>query len=456
MHHMLYYTPPKRRVVMRLKNVIGILLSLFALVIVGCSDDGPKTTPFTTAPTASVVTPSASGTTATSVITATLPAGTADGTVVTFTIASGSGTLSSATATTVGGVASVTLTGTAPGDVVVVVSSGNLASPVTVTFAPGTLVVTANATIAINTASVISAQLPTAAAGVTVSFTLTGAGTLSAATAVTDATGLATVTLTAPATPGSATVTAKAGLLIGNVVAVTYITDPNAPGGISIVANPTTIFVGGSSTITATVTPAGVGGVIADGTVVTFATSVGTITASATTTGGVATATLTSAVTGTASVTASVSGIASAPAPVVINALPVQAVVKLAINGTLPAGTTIDGAQFILNYVTTKGLSIVDAGIVASGVATSNLIISNLTVPGVVNTAMANLPAGATIPPIATQTGEFATLTFTITGATVPFPALADFTLDAVNSSVATTPVLATPLTISVLSVTLL
>jgi adhesin/invasin len=279
---------------------------------------------------------------------------------------------------------------------------------------------------------------------------------LSAATAVTDATGLASVTLTAPATPGSATVTATAGLLIGNVVAITYIADPNAPGAISIVANPTTLFAGqGSSTITATVTPAGVGGVIADGTVVTFATTVGTITASATTTGGVATATLTSAVAGTASVTATVAGITTAtPASVVINALPVQAVVKLAINGTLPAGTTIDGAQFILNYVTTKGLSIVDtpAAIAATNGALANLIINNVTVNGVVQSAFANINTS----PIATQTGEFATLTFTITGATPPFPELADFTIDAANSSVATTPVLAVPLTISVLSVTLL
>jgi hypothetical protein len=319
------------------------------------------------------------------------------------------------------------------------------------------LVVAANpSTVAVNTTSVISAQLPTATADVTVTFALTGTGALSAATAVTDAAGLATVTLTAPAAPGSATVTATAGLLIGNVVAITYIADPNAPGAVSLAASLTSLFVGqGPVTLTATVSPAGVGGVIADGTVVSFATTAGTLSAAtATTVGGVASVTLDSAAAVTASVTASAAGITSAPVSVVFNAAPTQAIVRLATNGTLPAGGTIDGAQLILNYVTTKGLSIVDAGIVASGVATSNLIINNLTVNGVVNTVMANLPAGGTIPPIATQTGEFLTMTFSIAPGTLPpFPVLADFTI--ASASVSTTPVVVPALTVTVLSVTL-
>jgi intimin len=214
---------------MKVKSFIALLLTLLTFVIAGCGDDGPKTTPFATAPTASAPVAAADGTTATSTITAILPVGTPDGTVVNFAITSGSGTLSSATATTVGGVATVTLTSTAPGDVIVSVTSGTSSSPVTVTTPAGALVVTANpASIPTGTTSVISAQLPTATLGVTVSFTLTGSGTLSAATAVTDATGLATVTLAAPAAvpAGATTVTATAGLLIGNVVPITYIDQP--------------------------------------------------------------------------------------------------------------------------------------------------------------------------------------------------------------------------------------
>ena len=440
---------------MKMKSFFAMLLTLLTLVIVGCGDDGPNTTPFATAPAASAPVAAADGTTATSTITATLPAGTADGTVVNFAITSGSGTLSSATATTVGGIATVTLTGTAPGDVVVRVSSGTSASSVTTTFAAGALVVAATpSTVAVNTTSVISAQLPTATAGVTVNFTLTGVGSLSALTAVTDAAGLATVTLTAPAAPGSATVTATAGLLIGNVVAITYIADPNAPGAVSLAASLTSLFVGqGPVTLTATVSPAGVGGVIQDGTVVSFATTAGTLSAAtAATVGGVASVTLDSAAAATASVTASAAGITSAPVSVVFNAAPTQAIVKLAISGTLPPATTIDGAQFILNYVTTKGLSIVDtpAAIAASGGAVASLIINNVTVNGVVQSAFAN----ANVSPIATQTGEFATLTFSIAPGTLPpFPVLADFTI--ASGSVATTPAVVPALTVTVLSVTL-
>jgi hypothetical protein len=326
---------------MKMKNVIGILLSLLTLVIVGCGggDGGTPITPITVDSTAVALQGNGS---ATSTITANMPAATPVGTVVNFTITSGNGTLSAATAPTIaGGTASVTLTATSPGAVTVAAASSTFAGTATVTFATAnTIVVTRNpSTVITGGTSVISAQLPTATAGVTIGFTTTS-GTLSAATAVTNAAGLATVS-------------AQANLLTGSSAAITVIT------------------------------------------------------------------------------------------------VPTKAIVKLAISGTLPAGTTIDGAQFVLNYVTNKGLSILDAGIVASGGATASLIVNNLTVNGTIQSAFAN--ANAT--PIATQTGEFATLTFTITGATVPFPALGDFTI--ASSSVATTPVLATPLTVTVLSVTL-
>jgi hypothetical protein len=213
---------------MKMKSIFAMLLTLLTLVIVGCGDDGPKSTPFATAPAATPAAASNGGTAATSTITATLPVGTPAGTVVNFTITSGNGTLSSATAVTdAAGLASVTLTSTAPGDVVVLVTSAGFASPVTVPFVSnGALTVTANpTTVAINAPTVISAQLPTAAPGETISFTTTG-GALSAASAVTDAAGLATVTLTAPATPGTVTVTATAGLVAAGSAVVTVITQP--------------------------------------------------------------------------------------------------------------------------------------------------------------------------------------------------------------------------------------
>jgi adhesin/invasin len=421
---------------MKVKSFLAMLLAMLTLVIVGCGGGDGGAQPFATAPTASAPVASADGTTATSTITATLPANTPDGTVVNFAIVSGNGTLSSATATTVGGIATVELTGTAPGDVVVRVSSGNFAQNLTVTFPAGTLTVTANpTTVAVNTTSIISAQLPSATAGVTVSFALTGPGTLSAPTAVTDATGLATVTLTAPATPGSATVTATAGLLIGNVVDITYIADPNAPGAVTITANPASSFVNQSVVVTATVAPAGVGGVIADGTVVTFASTLGTFTNVTTTTGGVATATLTfGATAGTDSVTASAAGISSAPLSIVVGAQPTTVTVRVSTTGTLPAGTLIGGITAHIIANPSAGLSIAAGNVVTSGVGVGSTLIPN--VNNVADVILGLISATGI------QTGEFATATYQIAAGT--FPNATDFTVGALGSGTPATQIIDT------------
>lgn len=419
---------------MKVKSFFAMLLTLLTLVIVGCGDD-EGTQPFATGPDSAAPVASADGTTATSTITATLPAGTPDGTVVNFTIVSGSGTLSSATATTVGGIATVDLTGTAPGDVVVRVTSGNSAENVTVTFPAGALTVAANpTTVAVNTASTITATLPTATAGVTVSFSLTGTGALSAASAVTDAAGVATVSLTAPATPGSATVTATAGLLVGNVVAITYIADPNAPGAVTITANPASTFVNQPVTITATVAPAGVGGVIADGTVVTFASTLGTFTNVTTTTGGVATATFTSATAGTASITASASGVTSAALPVVVGAQPTTVTVRVSTTGTLPAGITIGGITAHILANPSAGLSIAAGNVVTSGVGVGSTLIPNV---GNIADVILGLISATGI-----QTGEFATATYQIAAGT--FPTAADFTVGALGTGTPATQIIDT------------
>jgi adhesin/invasin len=253
---------------------------------------------------------------------------------------------------------------------------------------------------------------------------MTGTGALSAPTAVTDAAGLASVSLTAPAAVGSATVTATAGLLIGNVVAVTYILDPNAPGSVTITSTPASTFVNQSVVITATVAPAGVGGVIADGTVVTFASTLGTFSAVTTTTGGVATATLNAGVTaGTASVTASAAGITSAALPVVIGAQPITAIVRLSTQGTLPPGITIGAINCVVNYTTTIGLSILDAGVTLSGTGVGSLFFPNTATAGQVQFALINAPTGIT------TIGEFVTMTFSIAAGN--FPTAANFTLAA-------------------------
>jgi hypothetical protein len=139
-----------------------------------------------------------------------------------------------------------------------------------------------------------------------------------------------------------------------------------------------------------------------------------------------------------------------------------KAIVKLATSGTLPPGSTIDGLQFTLNYATNKGLSIVDAGVAATGTdASATIVTPNATVPpqtlGTVTCAIANGNAS----PLATTTGEVITLTFSIATATpANIPVLGDFNINVAPTAptpllVATTPALQTPLTITVLSVTL-
>ncbi|NVN91575.1 MAG: hypothetical protein HXX11_13370 [Desulfuromonadales bacterium] len=244
--------------------------------------------------------------------------------------------------------------------------------------------------------------------------------------------------------------------------------DPNKPASITLVANPTTGVINnnGPVTLTATVLPAGAGGAIANGTPVTFTilTGNGTLsgggqTAIATTINGGASVTLNSSAVGTVTINAQVGSapqVTSFPDTSVNFIAPTKAIVKLATSGTLPAGGVIDAIQLVLNYSITKGLSIVDAGAVVSGVANANLVVKNTVTPGLVNIAIANLPVGKIIPPIATQTGEFITLTFDIATSNPPvFPVVGDFTIitGAGNTSIQTTP--ATTLTASILSVTL-
>jgi adhesin/invasin len=108
--------------------------------------------------------------------------------------------------------------------------------------------------------------------------------------------------------PGIATVTATVGSL--NATAQVTFT-PGAPFSVTLVAVPSTLPVGSLSTLTATVTDQ-FGNAVANGTVVSFTTSLGALSnGTAATIGGVATATLSSTLPGVATVTATVGSLSA-------------------------------------------------------------------------------------------------------------------------------------------------
>lgn len=256
------------------------------------------------------------------------------GTTVNFLITSGTGTLSAASAVTdASGIATVNLTKNSEGNVGVSASAGNFAGSLTVTFTdpnkPGSIILTAPASSFLNSPVTLTATVApastsgTLAVGTPVTFTiLTGTGTISAVT-TTNASGVATATLTSGVV-GIVNVNATAGIapavVTSNTVPVSFLTNPNLPGAITISPSTSSLFIGqGPVTITATVSPAGQGGVIPDGTVVTFLTTAGTLTSPTATTGGVATVSLDSTVVATAAVTARVAGITSSAVNVQFN-----------------------------------------------------------------------------------------------------------------------------------------
>jgi hypothetical protein len=96
-------------------------------------------------------------------------------------------------------------------------------------------------------------------------------------------------------------------------------------------------------------------------------------------------------------------------------AQPTSAVVRLATQGTLPAGTLIGGVQVTLTYATDKGLSIAANGVVPSGAGAGSLLVANTNAPGQVIVALVNA-AGI-------GTGELATATFAVAPPNVPVAA---------------------------------
>lgn len=234
------------------------------------------------------------------------------------------------------------------------------------------------------------------------------------------------------------------------------VTSPNAPGAVVLAASPTSGVTNNNVpvTLTATVSPAGVGGTIANGTVVTFTIVSGTGSLSsltALTTSGVASVTLNSLVVGSVGVTASAgtSLVTSNTVNVPFIAQPTQAIILLQTVGTIPVTnpiTTIGSIQTDVDFSTNKGLTFVSANL--SGPVTSSgqnnavdtfgdpvppitksFMAANLFATGKARLGVINVAATQDTAAFAliSTTGRFATVRFSI--AAGKFPTAADFTL---------------------------
>ena len=355
-----------------------------------------------------------------------------DGTVVTFSSLS-PGAAFSAVTTTVGGVATATLSGVAtPATVTVTASAGGVSSPgktinfidpnvpsiVTVTVAPSVGFINGQRPVVVsaNVARVVGGPVPT---GTTVNFVITaGTGSLTSATATTNASGDASVTLNS-VVEGNITIQATAAPSNGS--ATFAFSNPNKPASIVLAANPVSGVINNQTpvTLTATLTPVDVAnGTIANGTTVNFAIISGTGTlsaASATTTGGVASVTLNSSTAGIIAVNATAGN-----APVVtsntVNAgfvtQPTTVTVKLATSGTLPIGALIGGIQAVAIASPSSGFSIQPSDVILGGVSAGSLLTPNTTTVSSVQLALINT-TGFGI-------GEFVTLTYHVASGTFP------------------------------------
>jgi predicted extracellular nuclease len=317
----------------------------------------------------------------------------ANGTVVNFTTSLG--TLSGSSATTVNGVATVTLSSTLPGVAVVTATVGSVSATVEVTFTVGApanvTLVALPSTLPVGSLSTLTATVTDqfgnfVANGTVVNFT-TSLGTLSGSSATT-VNGVATVTLSSTL-PGVATVTATVGS-VSATVEVTFTV--GAPANVTLVALPSTLPVGSLSTLTATVTNQ-FGNPVADGTTVNFTTSLGTLSgSSATTVNGVATVTLSSTLPGVATVTATV-GSVSATVEVTFTVGAPANVTLVALPSTLPVGSlsTLTATVFdqfnnpiadgvVVSFTTDFGALSSSSATTVNGVATVTL---SSTLPGV-------------------------------------------------------------------------
>jgi uncharacterized repeat protein (TIGR01451 family) len=240
----------------------------------------------------------------------------ADGTLVTFT--SSLGTVLSPRSTS-GGIATSTLTSTLAGTAHITVTRGLASGTASVVFNPGTpytLTVLPNpTTLTVDgtstlTATVVDQYNNPVANATSVTFT-SSLGTVLSPRSTSG--GIATSTITSTLV-GTANITATSGLASGTA---SVVFNPGTPYTLTVQPNPTTLTVGGTSTLTATLVDQ-YNNRVANGTLVTFTSSLGTVLSPRSTSGGIATSTLTSTLAGTAYITAT-SGLASGTASVVFN-----------------------------------------------------------------------------------------------------------------------------------------
>jgi adhesin/invasin len=245
----------------------------------------------------------------------------ADGTPVTVTTTLGSLGASPYVAATSGGVATATLTaGTEIGDAEIVAQVGAITDTISIALAAGpageieiassrdSMPADGSATATL-TVTVSDGYDHPVADGTPVTMTTTlgdlGAAPFVAATSG----GVATATLAAGTVVGDAEITAQAGTITDTLTVALV---PGGADSLAVTASRSTLGIGESAIVSATVTDA-YGHAVADGTVVTFTTNLGEFPAApytATTDNGVATATFTAGSTlGTATVQAQVSGI---------------------------------------------------------------------------------------------------------------------------------------------------
>jgi adhesin/invasin len=302
----------------------------------------------------------------------------------------------------------------------------NASANLTLTAAPDTLPVGNLSTI---TATVTDSSNNPVPDGTVVSFT-TSLGSISPAFATT-VNGVATATLSSTVA-GVATVTAT----VGSLSATAQVTfTPDVPANVALVAVPSTLLVGNSSTLTATVTDQ-FGNVVADGTLVSFTTSLGNVSpVTATTVNGVATATLSSTVAGVATVTATVGSLSATaqvtfvvPTSVTLVAAPstlqvgslstLTATVFDQFNNPIADGVVVSFTTSLGNVspasaTTVNGVATATLSSTVAGVATVTATVGSLSataqVTFVVPTSVTLVAAPSTLP-----VGSLSTLTATV------------------------------------------
>ncbi|MBM3134004.1 MAG: hypothetical protein FJZ89_01685 [Chloroflexi bacterium] len=321
-----------------------------------------------------------------------------DGTVVTF--ATSLGTIAPVTGSTTNGVATATLiSGVIAGTALVTATADSRSGSTNVTFTPGpaaSVVLVAEPTsipigglTAALTATVRDQYANLVANGTLVTFT-TNLGSIAELPPRPTTGGVATATLTSGTLMGTATVTATVDAISGTTT-VTF--TPGLPFTVTLTANPASVPVGGvTSTLIATVTDQYTN-LVADGTMVTFATSLGSVAPPIqTTTGGVAIVTLTSGnIAGTATVTAT-AGTAWATTPVTFTPLSAFTVTVTAAPTSIVIGgnqatitaTVVDqhgnrvGDNTPVTFTTSLGSVAPPTRLTTGGVATTTLTSGNI------------------------------------------------------------------------------